>query len=57
MLGLTVRKERPTPVKVPPVPTEATKASIFTSPIASNISGPVVASCTEGLPGCVNCAK
>lgn len=44
----------PTPVTVPPVPTPATKKSIFPS-VSSQISGPVVSRWAAGLAGLSNC--
>ena len=44
----------PAPLTVPPVPTPATKMST-SPPVASQISGPVVASWTAGFAGFVNC--
>src|SRR5690349_16270451 len=47
--GLARRRNRPTPVSVPPVPNPATNTS--SSGTASRISGPVDSSCTRGLAG------
>ena len=44
----------PTPVIVPPVPTPATKASIFFAPMKFMISFAVVLRCTAGFAGLPN---
>ena len=44
-------KKRPTPVIVPPVPTEMTIASTSPPSVCSQISGAVVTKCASGFDG------
>ena len=51
--GFLDLRNSPTPVRVPPVPTPATKISTLPS-VSSHISGPVVFLCASGFAGFAN---